>query len=122
MTDPTPTPQAPPQGLTDAQLLELAAAANGYEMCGVFAVDCANHYEFDGSRLIVAIRAAIAADREANGPEKRPAGGDRVNHGSAAENPHLQWLIQRSSPRRRSSMEAAATDVAAAVAKLQEVQ
>ena len=56
MTDPTPTPQAPPQGLTDAQLLELAER----ELC----IE-------DMRDVIGAMRAAIAA-HEAARPAPAP--------------------------------------------------
>jgi hypothetical protein len=66
MTDPTPTTtQTPPEGLMDAQLLELAEATSDFELCGVFPIDCVSYYGVNGCELIDYARAAIAADRAA---------------------------------------------------------
>ena len=65
---PTPTPQAPPQGLTDAQLLELAAREiEPYDRIppGEYEAEYQRALEVYGSELIAAMRAAIAADRAA---------------------------------------------------------
>lgn len=64
-TTPTTTP-TPPEGLTDARLLELAAAAiDGYDSIapGEFEPEGGIAVEAYGSELIAAMRAAIAADR-----------------------------------------------------------
>ena len=67
MTDPTPTPQVPPQGLTDEQLLELA----GKELC-VDDIQDAHEQRYPievvTDELLAFARAAIAADRAANTP------------------------------------------------------
>jgi hypothetical protein len=68
MTDPTLTPQTPPQGLTDEQLLELAAREiEPYDRIppGEYEADYQQALEVYGSELIAAMRAAIAADRAA---------------------------------------------------------
>lgn len=70
MTDPTPTPQAPPQGLTDAQLLELAED----ELCIDDIQDSHEQrycIELVTDELLAFARAAIAA-HEAARPQLPP--------------------------------------------------
>lgn len=72
-TTPTTTP-TPPEGLTDARLLELAAAAiDGYDSIapGEFEPDAEIAVEAYGSELIAAMRAAIAADRDQRAQTER---------------------------------------------------
>lgn len=68
MTDPTPTTPTPPEGLTDEQLFNLAAAAiDGYDSIepGDYEAENNRALEIYGSELLAAMRAAIAADRAA---------------------------------------------------------
>ena len=72
-TTPTTTP-TPPEGLTDARLLELAAAAiDGYDSIapGEFEPEAEIAVEAYGSELIAAMRAAIAADRDQRAQTER---------------------------------------------------
>ena len=72
-TTPTTTPTQP-EGLTDARLLELAAAAiDGYDSIapGEFEPEAEIAVEAYGSELIAAMRAAIAADRDQRAQTER---------------------------------------------------
>ena len=75
MTDPTTTTTpTPPEGLTDEQLLELAAAAIGYDSIepGEYEEKSGSTVHAYGSELIAYGRAAIAA-HEAARPTPAPA-------------------------------------------------
>ena len=70
----TTTTPTPPEGLTDARLLELAAAAiDGYDSIapGEFEPEAEIAVEAYGSELIAAMRAAIAADRDQRAQTER---------------------------------------------------
>ena len=70
----TPTPQTPPQGLTDERLLELAAGEiDPYDRIepGEYEAENERAIEIYGSELIAAMRAAIAA-HEAARPQLTP--------------------------------------------------